>query len=92
MEQVQEVWDWLDKEYGGCVELASALVQKLTEFTFKITSKTDSAKFLDLYTTWIEVYNYLKSVGQERELNHGPTIDEVAKKLPDGTRREWVTV
>ena len=68
MERGQDVWDWLDKEYRGRVKLTSALVRKLTQFTFKKTSRTDSAKFIGLYSTWIEVYNYLKSVNQEAEL------------------------
>ena len=63
MEKVQDIWAWLEKEYGGQVELTSALIRRLQEFTFNKTSRMDTAKFIDLHTTWMEVYNHLKAVG-----------------------------
>ena len=38
------------------------------------------------------VYNYLKTVGQESALDHGPQLDIVTRKLPEDMLQGWVRV
>ena len=70
------------------MELTIALIRRLQYFQFKKTSKSDPVQFINLYTTWIEVYNHLKAVGQKFALNHDPTLNMVTKRLPGNTLRE----
>ena len=72
------------------MELTTKLVRKLQAFQFKKTCKLDQAKFVDLYITWMEVYNHLKALDQEFAFDHGPMLDMVARKLPVNMLREWV--
>ena len=52
--------------------------------SFQITkaARTESERFLELYMAWTSVYNDLLYSGVAAVLNHGPTLDKIAKKLP----------
>ena len=91
MRTTAQIWTFLDQDYGSKLELTSTLVNSLESFQFTKAARTDSERFLELYRAWTSVYNDLLYSGEAAVLNHDPTLDKFAKKLPsqDGKLR-WI--
>ena len=70
------------QKYGSKLELTSILVSTLENFQIPKTARTESEKFLELYRAWTSVHNDLLYAGEAAALNHGPTLDKLAKMLP----------
>ena len=89
---VSDIWKWLEKKYGRHMKLTTVLIRRRQAFQCKKNFKMDPAKFIDLYKTWRKVYNHMKVMGQESTLNHGPTLNLVTKRLSENMLRKWVRV
>ena len=63
----------------------------MENFQVSKAARTDSERFLELYRTWTSVHNDLLYSGEAAVLNHGPTLDKVAKKLPSQeVKSRWI--
>ena len=63
----------------------------MENFQISKAARTESEKFLELYMAWTSVHNDLLYSGEAAVLNHGPTLDKMARKLPsqEGKSR-WI--
>ena len=82
MSTMEEIWEFLDDEYGKDSELTSERVDYLHGFKYSKDAVSEAAKFKELYKCWTEVYSDLESVGKQDVLNHAPTIKGFVTKLP----------
>ena len=82
LKSMKDVWEFLDRKYGRTMELASELISGLHNFKFSSKARTESAKFAELDREWTKVYYDLEEVGKLDALDHEPTLNGLAHKLP----------
>ena len=82
MSTMEEIWEFLDDEYGKDSELTSEQVDHLHGFQYSKGAVTEAAKFRELYKCWSTVYSNLESVGKQEVLDHAPMIKGFVTKLP----------
>ena len=81
MATMEEIWQFLDDEYGKDSELTSERVAYLHNFQCSKSAITEASKFKELYKCWSTVYSDLDNVGQLQILDHAPTIKGFISKL-----------
>ena len=69
---MEEIWKFLDVEYGKPNVLSKERVNYLHTFQYSKTATSESAKFNELYQCWSTVYSDLAKVNQLDALNHSP--------------------
>ena len=74
MSSMEEIWAFLDDEFGKDSELMSDRVAYLHDFKYPKCAVTEALKFKELYKCWATVYSDLDSVGKLEVLDHPPTI------------------
>ena len=79
---MEEIWEFLDNEYGKPNMLSAEHVAYLHTFQYPKTATTKAAKFKELYRCWSTVYSDLAKVKQLDALNHAPTLKTFLAKLP----------
>ena len=79
---MEEIWKFLDDEYGKDSELTSEHVDYLHNFQYSKSATTEAAKFKELHRCWSTVYSDLANVDQLQILNHTPTLKGFIGKLP----------
>ena len=79
---MEEIWEFLDGEYGKGRELSSERVSYLHSFQCSKNATTEAAKFKELHRCLSVVYSDLDNVGQLQILNHAPTLKTFISKLP----------
>ena len=79
---MEEIWLFLDDEYGKDSKLTSERVDHLHGFQYSKSTVTEAAKFKELYKCWSTVYSDLDNVGKLQILDHAPTIKGFIRKLP----------
>ena len=79
---MEEIWLFLDDEYGKDSELTSERVAHLHDFQYSKSAVTEASKFKELHKCWTTVYSDLDSVGKLQILDHAPTIKGFITKLP----------
>ena len=79
---MEEIWKFLDDEYGKDSELSSERVAYLHNFQYSKNATTEAAKFKELHRCWSTVYSDLANVDQLEILNHAPTLKTFIGKLP----------
>ena len=79
---MDEIWLFLDDEYGKDSELTSERIEHLHNFQYSKSAVTEASKFKELHKCWTTVYSDLDSVGQLQILDHAPTIKGFITKLP----------
>ena len=79
---MEEIWEFLDEEYGKPSELSTKRVAYLHNYRYSKTATTEAAKFKELYRCWSTVYSDLAKVKQLDALNHAPTLKTFLAKLP----------
>ena len=79
---MEEIWKFLDDEYGKPSELSAERVDYLHSYQFSKTATTKAAKFKELYRCWSTVYSNLAKVDQLEVLNHAPMLKKFLSKLP----------
>ena len=79
---MEEIWEFLDDEYGKDSELTSERVDYLHNFQCSKSATTEAAKFKDLHRCWSTVYSDLANVDQLQILNHAPMLKGFIGKLP----------
>ena len=82
MQTMEEIWKFLDDEYGKPSELSAKRVAYLHSYQYSKTATTEAAKFKELYWCWSTVYSDLAKVDQPEALNHAPTLKKFLSKLP----------
>ena len=82
LKTMEEIWEFLDSEYGKDSELSSERVAYLHNFKCSKDATTEGAKFKELHRCWSVVYSDLDNVGQLGILNHAPTLKTFISKLP----------
>ena len=82
MATIEEIWEFLDDEYGKDSELTYERVDYLHGFKYSKDAVSEAAKFKELYKCWSTVYSDLESVGKQEVLDHAPTIKGFVTKLP----------
>ena len=60
LKSMDEVWDFLNKEYGLAFELTRELLSSLTNFKYSKEARGNYQKFLELYRRWTTVFVDLK--------------------------------
>ena len=87
LKSMQEVWAFLDQEYGQIMEVTSEMVDSLAAFTFSAAAKTDGMKFVELFRKWQD----LRDIGELNVLNHAPMLAKVGQRFPStATRQNYV--
>jgi hypothetical protein len=84
---MEEVWVFLDQEYGQKMEVTSEIVESLCTFTFSAAAKTDGMKFTELFCRWQQVVEDLREIGKLKVLDHEPTLAKVGQKFPSTATR-----
>ena len=82
MQTMEEIWKFLDDEYGKPNVLSKERVAYLHTFQYSKTATTEAAKFKELHRCWSTVYSDLAKVDQLDALNHAPTLETFLGKLP----------
>ena len=85
LKTMEEIWEFLDGEYGKDSELTSEHVDYLHNFQCSKSATTEAAKFKELHRCWSTVYSDLSNVDQLQILNHTPTLKGFIRKLPSKT-------
>ena len=62
LESMEEIWEFLDEEYGKPSELSTERVAYLHNFQCSKTATTKVAKFKELYRCWSTIYSDLAKV------------------------------
>ena len=60
---MEEIWKFLDDEYGKDSELSSERVAYLHSFPYSKNATTEADKFKELHRCWSVVYSDLDNVG-----------------------------
>ena len=79
---MEEIWQFLDNEYGKNSKLSSERVAYLHNFQCSKNATTEAAKFKELHRCWSTVYSDLANMDQLEILNHAPTLKTFISKLP----------
>ena len=79
---MEEIWQFLDDEYGKDSELTSERVSFLHDFQYSKSATTEASKFKELHRCWSDVYSDLVNVGQLQILDHALTLKGFIGKLP----------
>ena len=74
LESMEEIWEFLDEEYGKPSELSTERIDYLHNFQCLRTATTEAAKFKELYRCWSNVHSDLTKVNQLDTLDHVPTL------------------
>ena len=82
-------WEFLDAEYGNKLKMVAQRVKDLNGFKFSSQAKSEEAKTRELHRIWRDVYNDLKSVGYEEDLNPGSVIQGFVSKFPSKLKDKW---
>ena len=82
MSFMDEIWAFLDDEFGKDSELMPDRVAYLHDFKYPKGAVTEALKFKELYKCWATVYSDLDSVGKLEVLDHPLTIKGFVTKLP----------
>ena len=82
MSSMEEIWEFLDDEFGKDSELMSDRVAYLHDFKYSKGAVTEASKFKELNKCWTMVYSDLDNVGKLGILDHPPTIKGFITKLP----------
>merc|ERR1711867_305863 len=82
MSSMEEIWEFLDDEFGKHSKLTSERVDYLHAFKYSKDAISEAARFKELYKRWIEVYSDLESVGKQEVLDYAPMIKGFLTKLP----------
>ena len=93
MKTMEEIWKFLDIEYGKPNVLSKERVNYLHTFQCSKAATTETARFNELYRCWTTVYSDLAKVGQLEALNHAPTLQTFVGKLPSkASGRRYLTM
>ena len=71
---MEEIWLFLDDEYGKDSELTSERVAHLHDFQYSKSAITEASKFKELHKCWATVYSDLDNVGKLQILDHPPLL------------------
>ena len=82
LKTMDQVWTFLDDEFGQPMEISSELVDSLTNFKFSSGAKTEGQKFVELRRKWNEVYADLEEIDRVGVLDHEPTLNKICQRLP----------
>ena len=87
---MEEIWAYLDNEYGKKDVLAGDCITDLHIFWASKAAQTDSAKFEEYYQVWREVHNNLKKVKLESSLSSPHVLELFLSKLPQSSREQYI--
>ena len=90
LESMEEIWEFLDEEYGKPSELSTERIDYLHNFQCSRTATTEAAKFKELYRCWSDVHSDLTKVNQLDALNHIPTLKAFLTKLPNRSMGRYI--
>ena len=90
MQTMEEIWKFLDDEYGKPDKLSTEHVAYLHTFQYSKTTTTEAAKFKELYLCWSDVHSDLTKVNQLDALNHAPTLKTFLTKLPNRSMDRYI--
>ena len=90
LKTLDQVWEFLDEEYGNKRKLAAQRVADLNQFRFPAHVKTETAKALELYEIWRDVYTDLENVDREGALDGDSVVTGFISKFPDKMQDDWI--
>ena len=90
LKTLDQVWEFLDEEYGNKRKLAAQRVADLNQFRFPAHVKTETAKALELYEIWRDVYTDLENVDREGALDGDSVVTGFITKFPDKMQDDWI--
>ena len=88
---MEEVWIFLDQEYGKAEEITVNRIQELHLFKVSKNTQTDSQQFLELYTIWREVFNDLDKIKLTLHLNSPYALRIFLSKDPESCHASYIT-
>ena len=83
LKDLDQAWEFLDREYGNKRLMASQRVDDLNQFQFPAHVKTDTAKAMELYDIWRDVYTDLEHVNSLADLDVNTVVKGFISKFPD---------
>ena len=88
---LEDVWEFLDEEYGDPERLTAQRVKDLHSFRYSAKAKTDSAKVRELHQIWREVYTDLEVVNAVTDnLDNAHCIQGFISKFPKELKKDFV--
>ena len=82
IDTLEEMWAFMDEEFGQSTEICSELTKELTGFKYSSAAKTEGDKFAELYRKWKQVRADLKEIDSLHALDHSPTLELICMNLP----------
>ena len=90
LKDLDQAWAFLDREYGNKRLMASQRVDDLNQFQFPAHVKTDTAKAMELYEIWRDVYTDLEHVNSLGDLDVNTVVKGFISKFPDRMQDDWI--
>ena len=90
LKTLDEVWEFLDAEYGDPERLTAQRVKDLHSFRYSGKAKTDRAKVRELHQIWREVYTDLEVVDAVENLDNAHCIQGFISKFPVDLQKDFV--
>ena len=83
-DNLETLWQRLDKKYGNCGKLVDAILNDLSKIP-----KGDGKQTLEMIKTVEKAYRDLSRMGRGNEMQNGTIIAMIERKLPEEIRFEW---
>ena len=84
-DNLETLWQMLDKKYGNCGKLVDAILADLSKIP-----KGDGKQTLEMIKTVEKAYRDLSRMGRGNEMQNGTIIAMIERKLPEEIRFEWI--
>ena len=90
MARMEQVWKYLDENYGKVERIVAVTIQKLHEFWFSGKAKNDPDKFLELYMAWRMCYCDLERINSVAQLDSAHAISHFVAKFPYSSKKSYI--
>merc|ERR1712237_117422 len=91
MSTMEQVWKYLNENYGKVDRIVAVIIQKLHEFKFSGKAKNDPDKFLELYTAWRTCYCDLERIDLVAQLDLAHALSYFVAKFPYGSKKSYIS-
>ena len=87
---MEEVWRYLDHEYGRDDKLAAEIMAYLHAFQYSKSAQAIGAKFKELHACWREVSMDSNKVGASGNLDNPHALNAFVSKFPDSCHERFI--
>ena len=89
-EDIDRIWERLDKKYGDEGKLVDAIMSKIKRL--RKSADRDPKGTLDMINIIERAYRDLKSLGLEKEISNSTIVSMMEEKLPEAIEKEWIKI